>query len=246
VSILYSELLSVTQNLSILFVEDYQPFVDEMKEILLELFKDVVIATDGEDALDKYVAYKQKNDKNFDIVLTDIRLPKLSGVELSKVIYTIDNQQNIIVLSSYTETEDLLAFLNMGIRRFIKKPINYDELCDALYHVSHVCLSPTKELILDNHIVSIGNGYIWDKKKNILSLNDTEIYCTLYELILLEFFTKHIGMVCTVEMIIEYYNLHNIEISAKSIRNIVLKIRQKTYKESIQNIYGLGYCIQGT
>ena len=244
-SILHSELVSVTRNLSILFIEDYQPFVDEMKEILLELFKDVVIAIDGEEALSEYVKYKQKHNKNFDIVLTDIRLPKLSGVELSKAIYTIDSSQNIIVLSSYTETEDLLELLNMGIRRFIKKPINYDELCDSLYNVSQSCLSLKKESVLMNQMISIGKGYTWDNVKNVLSFNNTEVYCTLYESLFLQFLTKQRGMVCTMEMIIESYTDNNINITARSIRNLVLQIRQKTDKECIQNIYGFGYCIQG-
>jgi len=244
--IAYTELCALTEELTVLFVEDYQPFVDEMREILSELFKEVVIAADGEEALNKYVRYGQKNNKNFDIVLTDIRLPKLNGVELSKAIYAMHSAQNIIVISSYTETEDLLELLNMGIRRFIKKPINYDELCDALYHVCYSCQKLKKELVLDSPIISIGHGYTWDRVKKVLGLNHREVYCTLYELILLESLTRHIGMVCTVEMLIGYYKDHDIDITAKSIRNLVLKIRQKTYKECIQNIYGLGYCIQGT
>jgi len=241
----YEQLYTLTKGLSILFVEDYQPFIDEMKEILQELFNKVVIATDGEAALDAYMEYKQKYNKTFDIVLTDIRLPKCSGIELSKAIYTVHSAQNIIVLSSYTETEDLLALLNIGVRRFIKKPMNYDELFDSLYHVSHSCLKLKEEASFNYQVISIGNGYTWDSIKKVLMRDGEEIYCTLYELILWECLTEYIGMVCTVEMIIEYYSDHNIVISAKSIRNLVLKIRQKTYKESIQNIYGLGYLVQG-
>ena len=243
--ILYSDLLNVTSELSILFVEDYQPFADEMDKILRELFYDVVIVSDGLQGIESYKAYYEKNNRYFDVVITDICMPKMDGVELSKEIYKINNQQNTIVISSYTESEDLIELLNIGIKRFIKKPINHDELCSALYHVSCDCACSLESSSIAKKFISLGSDYIWDNEQNLLLHHDKEVHCTKYELLLLEFFITHQKRVCTPEMIIDYFLSHNEEVTAKSIRNLVLNIRKKTYAECIQNIYGLGYSLYG-
>lgn len=244
-AILHRDLLTATSHLSVLLVEDYLPFAKEMNEVLTELFDDVVLVNDGKNGLDAYIQYHQKYQKYFDIVITDLRLPKMCGVELSKEIRQINNGQNIIVISSYTESEDLLELLNLGIKRFLKKPINYDELCNVLYDVSCDCVCDIGSHEDTKNDISLGLDYVWNSEEKVLYANDKQVYCTRHETILLDFLIANKERVCSLAMLIDYFRDENIDISPKSIRNLVLSIRKKTYSECIQNIYGLGYCIYG-
>ena len=120
------ELLEYTKNLSILFVEDHDQLRISTDSILKNFFKVVASAENGQDGLKHYLNYIQENDgKFYDIVLTDIKMPKMDGVELTKNIYEINPSQALIVLSAFDESKYLLPLINLGIEQFLKKTIRF-------------------------------------------------------------------------------------------------------------------------
>lgn len=116
-------------NINILFVEDNIETRESFSRYLKEIFKSVTTCSNGEEALVQY------HQDPFDIIITDIEMPLLNGLELSKKIKRINNDQKIIILSAYSEVEHFLDFIRIGIDGYILKPINYEQLNLTLYKV---------------------------------------------------------------------------------------------------------------
>ena len=240
-SILHKELLSKTMNLSIMFVEDYRPFAKELSAVLEELFREVTVFENGKDALEYYSSFIEKKKKKIDIVLTDIMLPQLDGTTLCIEIRKLNPEQKIIVLSAYTETEDLITLINHNVDYFLKKPINYKEMCRMFYELGDK-VSRLENTVEDSALfISLGHEYQWNRKRKCLLYKGKEIYCTSYELLLLTLLGGNKNMVFSMDQIMDYFIQQSISISAKRVRNLILQIRQKTYYEIVQNIYGEGY-----
>ncbi len=102
------ELIKYTRSLNILFAEDYDGLRENTAEILNSFFKNVFTANDGQEAIEIYTDKYSNDTSYFDIVLSDIQMPKLDGVELTKKIYDMNQDQVVIILSAYDESKYLL------------------------------------------------------------------------------------------------------------------------------------------
>ncbi len=235
------ELLQYTQNLSLLFAEDHDELRINTCEILKNFFKKVDSAKDGEEALNLYKnAYK--NNKAYDLVLTDIQMPKMDGVILTEKIYEINNTQTVIVLSAHDESSYLLPLINLGIEQFIKKPIDYQELLKVLLNISKKSSSSVKKTLNFSNIF-LADNFSFNKETKIL-LNDNEsVYLTKYEIIFLELLTQNSGKIFSNEDIVTYFNDINEHIDSQNIRKLVSKLRKKLPDETLESIYGVGYRI---
>lgn len=127
-----SELGFFAKNYSILIVEDQQELNDELVEICQLFFKFVDSAYDGEEALKKF----KKNTFDFDIILSDITMPKINGVSLAKEIKLINREQNIVILSAHTDVGYMIDLIDIGITQFVAKPFQQNEL---LFRLLKVC-----------------------------------------------------------------------------------------------------------
>jgi len=123
------EILNYSSTLTILYVEDDKAIREQMTEILKDFFQHVIIAKDGQEGLEKFQAYP-------DLVLTDIRMPRLDGIEMSKKILTLHPEQIIIIHSAHNESDLLLELINMGISHFLLKPLQPQQLYQALHKAS--------------------------------------------------------------------------------------------------------------
>ena len=127
---LLNELSLFAKNYSILVVEDDKDLNNELVEITKLFFKKVDMAYDGEEALEKY------KSNFYDLVLTDITMPKMNGVSLSREIKILNSQQQVIVLSAHQEINYLIELIDIGINQFVTKPFEQSEL---LYRLLKVC-----------------------------------------------------------------------------------------------------------
>lgn len=124
------ELKDFAKDLSILIVEDDISLNEEIVSLVELFFKDVFFAYNGVKALEIY----KKN--NIDIIVTDITMPKMNGVVLSKNIKRINPEQDIIVISAHRDADYLVQLINIGIKQLVYKPFEHHEF---LYRLLRVC-----------------------------------------------------------------------------------------------------------
>jgi len=124
------QLKEITQNLSVLYVEDDKVIMKQIKSFLFKLFGRVDIALNGEDGLIKF------KDNKYDLIITDITMPVMNGIEMIKEIKAINDNQSIIAMSSHSKPEYTVPLINLGVDRFILKPF---EIKLFLAVLSKVC-----------------------------------------------------------------------------------------------------------
>ncbi len=236
-----NELIRYTEQLSILFVEDHEELRIQTTDILQKLFKTVDTFSNGKDALEQYVKYAEENSKNYDIILTDIRMPFMDGIELTENIYKLNKEQIIIVLSAYDETKYLLKLINLGIEQFIKKPVNYDELLQTFLNISKKLSNDSSQNNLNIVDFKLDEDTVYSKETKSISKNGKNIYLTKFEIIFIELLTQSVGKIYSNEDIVFHFVSSNEIIDASNIRKLVSKLRKKLPENSLESIYGIGY-----
>jgi len=236
----YKTLMSQTRDLSLLLVEDYEPLLDDMAAVLEDLFKTVFVASDGSEALKIYREYAKKENKSIDLVITDIQMPVMNGVELCEALRELKEDQEIIVLSAHTDTAYLLRLINLGIAQFLTKPIDNKSLMDVLWPVSQK-INTSEDGFKNVLWVELGENYIWDKKNKVLKHHNAMVDLTRHELLLFHLFAEKGELLCTNADIMQEFYAQNIDMNESSIRNLIFKLRKKLPENTIESIYGMGY-----
>ncbi len=116
-------------KLNILYVEDDAALLQETRTILEKIFKSVDVARNGAEGLLKFTEH------SYDLVITDIEMPELNGLEMSTKIKAIDAQVPIIVISAYSNSSYLIEAINIGINYYVLKPILLPQLLSTLHSV---------------------------------------------------------------------------------------------------------------
>ena len=121
-------------NMNILLVEDDEILQKQFQKLLFRFFGRVDVASNGVQALEKY------SQRQYNLILTDITMPLMDGIELSTKIRALDSSQHILVISAHSDSEKLIELINIGIDGFMLKPINMenvlkllDKVCQSIY-----------------------------------------------------------------------------------------------------------------
>lgn len=123
------DLASHAKGMCILYVED-EPMIRENTQSLLSMiFESVTTASNGVEGLDAYIRTPQ------DLVISDILMPNMNGLEMILQIKNINPNQSIIVTSACEESSYLLDLINLGVAQFVLKPINVEQLVNTLHNV---------------------------------------------------------------------------------------------------------------
>lgn len=125
------ELQSEARGLSVLFVEDDQSFLNILKELLEKFFGTVETAMDGADGLEKYKA----KEGGFELVITDITMPRMDGLTMSEHIKAIEPAQHILAVSAHSDAEKLIKAIDIGVDSFLLKPVDSVVFLDRLLKI---------------------------------------------------------------------------------------------------------------
>ena len=109
--------LSNTSELTLLYVEDDIKLREQFMRVLKPKFKEVYEASDGVHALVLYAQYSP------DMMLVDINLPKIDGLEVIEKIRKSDKTTPIVILSAYSDQEKLLRAMTLGLSEYLIKPV---------------------------------------------------------------------------------------------------------------------------
>lgn len=125
----FEKWMDYSQQLTLLYVEDNDAARQGSTLIFEELFGRVIEAVDGHDGLEKFEL------NHIDIVITDINMPKINGLEMSDRIRLINPNIPILVLSAYNESTYFLESIRQGIEGYLLKPIDMKQFFDVLSKV---------------------------------------------------------------------------------------------------------------
>ena len=120
------ELQKYAAGLRILYVEDEDDIRETVKDILELYFEEVQVANNGKIGLEKYINFEP------DIVLSDIQMPEMDGIEMVTKIREINNEQSIIMCSGYDTKETVKELIKKNITSFIIKPISLNKVAKML------------------------------------------------------------------------------------------------------------------
>lgn len=214
--------------LSILYVDDDEILRNSTQNILSTLFKNVFVAKDGEEAIKIY------DTNNINILMLDIKMKNMSGIDVAKYIRAIDSKIPIFLVSSYTDVEDMLDAIKLDLVDYLKKPFSFEELLNALLR----CLSKidSKYLIKNN----LGENAFYDFLSKQLISNGEYITLTKSEIDVIEIFLQRRNKLISY---IEFAHILGENISEVALKNIIYKLRKKIGNNSIQNLSKIGYIL---
>jgi len=168
-----NQLKRLTKNLNILYVEDEENSREQLCEIFHLLFNSTDTAFDGEDAFEKF------NQKEYDILITDINMPRMGGLELIRKVKIENPQQNIIIISAHNNPHYLIEAIDLGVDNFIMKPLRIEQLNHALEKVAHIIYShklmerysQNLEEEVEEKTARLAHQYITDELTGLLNRN---------------------------------------------------------------------------
>jgi len=123
-------LKNLTKDLSILYVEDDLYIQDMMVQYLEKFFNLVECASDGHEGLEKFKA------KKFDIVITDLSMPNMSGIDMLLKIKEQNKEQDILITTAHSESEYMVEAIKIGIDGYIIKPFEFHQLNNELFKIA--------------------------------------------------------------------------------------------------------------
>ncbi|EPW2468374.1 butyrate response regulator transcription factor BumR [Campylobacter jejuni] len=217
------------KELIILVVEDEIKTRESLINVLSERFSKVIGAQNGDEGLKKFKKFKP------DLVITDIAMPIMDGLDMAREIKEISDDVPIVVLSAYSEKERLLRSIDIGIDKYLIKPIDIEELFKVLD-----CL--VGEKIEANMLVKISEEYQFNKTKRTLIHNGKEIVLTKKELAFISLLLKQPGVLVLHEDIKKNVWIGE-HVSDTAFRTFIKRVRDKVGEDFIKNVPSLGYKI---
>jgi DNA-binding response OmpR family regulator len=215
------------QNFSILYVEDDSAVQKHISEFLKRYSKNVYLAESAEDGYQLFLKHSP------DIVMLDINLPGMSGIDLAKKIRSNNSEVSIIMATAYTDKAFLLEAIELNLIRYLIKPITGDELYDAL-------MKCVKSMSSKTELVRLSDEFSYNLKIKTLYKRDEIVPLRKKEIELLDFFVNHIDEVVTYEML-ENMVWRDFQMTQDAIRSQIRNLRKKTDPKLFGNISGVGY-----
>ena len=215
------------KNIKILYIEDENLIRKNAVEYLEFYCDNVYEAIDGIDGYEKYQALKP------DIIICDIMMPRLNGLELIEKIRKTDKQTQIIVATARVDTPFIIKAVELRLVKYITKPITEDKLLPALKEAIQLLSED------GTNILKLDGCFKFDTLNKTLIKNNEIIKLTKKEILFLELCAKNTNRAVT------YAELENFVwegyMTPDAMRSIVKELRRKLPKGSLENISGIGY-----
>lgn len=218
------------KKIDILYVEDDDVAREKLGSILKRLFKNVYLASNGEEGF--LIFQKLLNNKTpVDLILSDINMPKMSGLEMLEQIRELDENIPFIFTTARSESENLLQAIKLNVNHYILKPVDIQdiilksqEICQQLY-LEKMIASKNQEVKEYLHTIeNIAYIFKMDKNGNIYYSNNS--------------FLEELGILKNEEhKKLNFFDLIHPDTSIKVIEDIKNSINmQQRYEENIKFI----------
>lgn len=219
---------SKLSRLKVLLVEDEKRLAELLKTAIGDYFSKFEITHDGISGLEYFRKLKP------DIVITDITMPKMTGLELAEKIKKEQPEIPIIILSAYSDKEKLLKAIDVGVVKYFIKPFDPEELLDYLCSLA--------DTIKKKSHIKLKAPFTYDLLSKQLFKKGVLVHLSKRER---EFFFHLLNS--------PNHTLSNNKIktilwpdedaSDERLRTFIRRIRQKSEKDLIKNVSGQGYIL---
>jgi len=112
--------------MNIMIVDDEPLVLGSLTKLMMEMGYSVTPCRDGNEAMDNFISNK------IDVVITDVKMPEISGIELLENIRNINKEIPVILMTAYTQTDVAIAGIRHGAFDFIVKPYNPEYLVSSI------------------------------------------------------------------------------------------------------------------
>lgn len=216
--------------MKILVVEDDHKIATGIKKGLEQEGNTVDLAFDGEEGLDLAM------EKNSDVIVLDLMLPKLNGIEVAKSLRKENVHTPILMLTAKGELSDKLTGFESGADDYLVKPFAFEEL---IARINAIARRPTQ---IKNSKLIINNLELNSNSFEVTA-GGKEITLSKKEFQLLEFLMKNKGRVISKEDIIARVWNYESDILPNTVEVFVGYLRSKIGKDMIKTVRGFGYRI---
>lgn len=187
-------LKNMTSKYNILYVEDDETLRNATQKLFEQFFREVDTASNGKEGLNLF------DTKNYDLIISDINMPILNGVDMIKEIKSEKPEQLVLVTSAHSESDQLLELIDAGVDKFILKPLDLNKLLQAFVNLSlllesnaqlEACEKRIKDLeeqlatIQNDSLSKSGETHkkgLLAKEKKLLSLYEKKLHTTIYDI----------------------------------------------------------------
>ena len=223
-------LKNINKNIKILYVEDDEIARENGVEFLENFFEQIYAASDAIVALQLYEKYQP------DIIITDIQMPKLNGLEFVKRIRKKDKKTQIIIITAFCDKDYLLKAIELQLVKYLVKPVKEKEFEEALF----LCVNSLQE---DNsNIVKLDVDSYFDTFNKNLVIKDEIIKLRAKEILFLELLLKNRNRYVSYEEIENYVWVDSV-MTKDALKTLVKNLKTKIPKDLIMNLTNSGYKI---
>lgn len=213
------------KNKTALYIEDELSVLRNISTLMRSYFDRFYIAVDGE------AGYKLFQENKIDVLLVDIELPKINGLELIKKIRKENIDIPIVVISAYTKTDYLLESIELNLTKYIVKPLTTKKI--------HELLTQLNNEFSDGDIVEFSENTLLHIKEMKVTFGHSEHQLTKKEFEIVKTLSN--------KKIISYEEVQGLwgdkTPSQNAIRSCIKKLRKKLPDNLIKNNNGIGYYI---
>lgn len=220
----------VLKELKVLLVEDEEKLASLLKNAIGDSFYSLTLAKDGRDGLEKFLSITP------DIIITDIMMPNLTGLEMAKEIRKVDSDIPIIILSAFSESDKFLDAIDIGVVKYFIKPFDPDELLDYIESIADK---------IGSRLIKLTEEFSFNLTKKSLYKNSRFVSLSKKEIKFIQLLLqKQEEDKKTVnDETIKNYLWEGEKVSSERLRTFIRRLRAKTSKNLVQNVKGEGYLI---
>ncbi len=219
---------ALLKDLRLLYVEDEEDVRRSAVEYLKRIVKEVYEAKDGKEAIAVW------HDERPDIIITDINMPRLNGLDMARYIRSKDQDVQIIIATAYTDTGYLMQAVELNLVKYLVKPVTKEKLLKAL--------GQSRKKIEDQKrfSVQLSRECSYNAYTQIIECENEEIRLTKNEILFMDLLAYHSNQTISYQEIEDAIWPFD-GMSPDAIRSLVRGIRKKVPEGSIENVSGVGY-----
>jgi DNA-binding response OmpR family regulator len=226
----------------VLLVEDEEDAREILSFYLDTIFDEVEIAEDGQVGFNSYKKSFEEN-KTFDLVLTDIKMPNKDGLSMIEDITVLNDNQKFIIVSAHKDEEYLFRSIGLNVISYFVKPLEVKNIMEILKKVKTKVLEDKSKEEVQEELISLNKTYSFNTKTNFLYKGDDIINLSKKETLLLQSLVSNIKEIKTKEFLKEFI-WNDDKTSDATMRTVIKRLKDKIADEDfIVSKKGLGYII---